>query len=79
MCRYGIRITYSWGEKEPVIECATLEDAWRKAREDALTEAETASEGHGCEVGLEFKHSEGRITLHYTYDDEYCYYNIVKL
>lgn len=79
MKKYGIKITYSWGDKEPTIVCLTKEDAWTQAREMAAKEAEIASEEHDCEIGISFNKAEGKITLHYTYDDEYCYYEVVEI
>lgn len=79
MDKYGLKITYSWGDEEPIIRCITRGDAWQKAKEMAINEAEIASMEHECEIGLSFNSQEGNITLHYTYDDSYCYYNIIKV
>lgn len=79
MNKYGLKITYSWGDEEPLIECKTKDLAWRKAKKMAMNEAELVSEEHECEIGLSFNKEEGKIILHYTYDDEYCYYEVVEL
>jgi hypothetical protein len=30
--KYGIKITYSWGDEEEIIECDSKEEAWEKAK-----------------------------------------------
>ena len=75
---YLLKIAYSWRDEESEQEFATFEDAWKEAKEMAINESETASEEHECEIGLFFNKEEGKIELHYTYDDSYCYYNVVK-
>ena len=47
-----------------------------------ITEAEIASieaNDETCEIGITFEKEEdrGRISLHYTYDNSYCYYDVL--
>jgi hypothetical protein len=72
---YGVFITYSWGDIEPVIKCESKEEAWSKAKELAMNEAETASIENDCTIELSF--DDGKITLHYMHDDEFCYYEVM--
>lgn len=74
---YLIKISYSWGDEESDIKCQSKSDAWSEAKSLAIDEAEIYALEHGCEVGLSFDKENGTITLHYTDDDTYCYYNIV--
>lgn len=78
MKKYLLKISYSWGDEEPDIECKSFDEAWRKAKEMAINEAEIVSEEHECEIGLSLCKTEWKISLHYTYDDEYCVYSIVE-
>lgn len=75
---YLLKISYSWGDEESDQEFTTFEDAWKEAKEMAINESEITSEEHECEIGLFFNKEKGKIILHYTYDDSYCYYNIEK-
>lgn len=79
MNKYGLKITYSWGDEEPLIMYKTKDAAWKEAKMLAMNEAEIVSEENECEIGLAFNEKDGIIQLHYTYDDEYCYYKILKL
>ena len=76
--KWLLKIGYSWGEEEPDQVFLSKEDAWEKARQMALEEAETASWEHDCEVGLAFDKEAYAITLHYTYDSEYCRYSVIE-
>ena len=78
-----LKITYSWGEEEPDIKVyGTFEQAWQKAKQMAADEAEISSLEWETEIGLRFEKKpeveEGKITLHYTYDESYCWYKINK-
>lgn len=75
-----VKTSYSWGDEESDEEFLTFEEAWEAAKRMAISEAETSSIEHDCEIGLSFnkKETEGVITLHYSYDNEYCYYYVVK-
>lgn len=79
MQKYGVKITYSWGDEEPTIICDSKDTAWAKAKLMAVNEAEITSGEHECEIGLYFNEDDGKIILHYTYDNEYCYYTLVKI
>ena len=35
MNKYGLKITYSWGDEEPLIKCKTKDLAWRMAKKMA--------------------------------------------
>lgn len=76
---YGIRITSPSGDKEPIIRCGSLKDAWEKMRNMAFRAAELASEKHGCKVELLFNKAEGKAVLYDTYENKYRYYNVVKI
>ena len=81
MKTYGVKMIYSWGEEEPVVECGTRKEAWEKAEKLAFREAEIASMEHDCKICL-FIHNqpnEQSILLHYTYDDTYCRYVICEV
>ena len=77
--KYGLKISYSWGDEEPIIEYKTKDMAWRKAKKLAMNEAELVSEEQQSEVGLSFNKEEGRIILHYNYCDDFCFYDIIEL
>lgn len=78
----SVKISYSWGDEEPYQEFNSFEEAWDTAKKDACNEAEIASieaNDETCEIGLTFEKEEdrGRISLHYTYDNSYCYYDVL--
>lgn len=73
-----LKIAYSWGDEESDIRCSSFEEAWKTAKEMAINEAEITSEEHGCEIGVSICKAGGQISLHYTYDDTYCIYNVVE-
>lgn len=75
---YLLKIAYSWGDEESDQQYSTFEEAWEEAKRMALEEAEMAGTEHNCEIGLYFDKANGLIQLHYTYDNEYCRYNVVK-
>lgn len=77
---YVLKMNYSWGGKEPKQKFKSFKQAWKKAQTLAMSETEVVSTEHECEVGMfveknEIK-EEGKISLHYLYDDEYCYYSV---
>ena len=79
---YGIKITYSWGDEEPIYgSFKTEEDAYAKACElagkEAYVQNEEMDEDETCTVY--FDGYEKRIDLHYDCDGEECYYRIVKI
>lgn len=73
-----IHIWYSWGDHESPIEVAEGADAWEYMKKLAVDEAAVSFYEHEDEgeIGLKFYVDEGKIVLHYPYDDEYCYYLI---
>ena len=75
-----IKIWYSWGDDEPPVKVPNGTDAWEYAKKLAVNEAATAFMEHeeDCEIGLSFYREEGKIILHYPYDDEYCCYLITE-
>ena len=80
--KWLLKISYSWGDEEPYQEFNSFEEAWDTAKKDACNEAEIASieaNDEKCEIGLTFEKEEdrGRIRLHYTYDNSYCYYDVL--
>lgn len=82
--KWLLKISYSWGDEEPYQEFNSFEEAWDTAKKDACNEAEIASieaNDEKCEIGLTFEKEEdrGRISLHYTYDNSYCYYDVLPL
>ncbi len=76
--KFLLQISYSWGDEEPDIECKTKEEAWKKAKELAMKETAVVNTENQSEVGLFFDEENLKITLHYMYDDSYCYYKVVK-
>lgn len=80
--KWLLKISYSWGDEEPYQEFNSFKEAWDTAKKDACNEAEIASieaNDETCEIGLTFEKEEdrGRISLHYTYDNSYCYYDVL--
>lgn len=77
---FVLRISYSWGEDEPEQEFDSFEHAWEKACHMAVKEAEISYADHQQEIGLKIEKAEecqaGLITLHYNYDNTYCYYSV---
>jgi hypothetical protein len=73
-----IQIWYSWGDQESPVEVPDGVDAWEYMKKLAVDEAAISFWDHEDEgeVGLSFYVDEGKIILHYNYDDEYCYYLI---
>lgn len=76
--KWLLKIAYSWGDEESDLEFTSFEDAWTEAKLMALREIETCNVEHDLEMGLFIDKENAKVTLHYTYDDEYCYYNVVK-
>ncbi len=73
-----IQIWYSWGDRETPIEVPQVADAWEYMKQLVIDEAEVSQEMHDAENGIQFFPEEGKIVLHYGYDDEYCYYLITE-
>lgn len=81
--RYGIEISYSWGDCEDYLYGSyyTEEDAYKDmcmlASKEAYVQNEEFEDTHTCTVY--FDASEKRIDLHYDYDNTWCYYRIKEL
>lgn len=83
--KYGIQVTYSWGDEEPIENYGTYnskEEAYEQACILAGKEAYAQNEEFdldrdGCTVT--FNATEYAIDLYYAYDGEYCYYRIVEI
>lgn len=77
---YVLEMEYSWGDKESKQRFKSFKQAWEKAQTFAMKEAEVVSTEHESEVGMFVEKNqikeEGKISLHYLYDNEYCYYNV---
>lgn len=79
---YAIKITYSWGNEEPLHGTyETAEEAYKEmcllASNEAYTQNEEFEEDRTCDVAFNAYRKE--ITLHYDIDDEYCYYEVVDV
>lgn len=75
---YFLKITYSWGDEEPVIKVSSFDDGWKLAKKMAIDELEIVCIEHDCENGISFDEENGIILIHYKYDNTYCQYQIVK-
>ena len=77
---FYLKIDYSWGDEEPEQKFTSFDEAWESAKKMAMREVETVSTEHNGEVGISVQKNqtleEGTISLHYLYDDTYCYYRI---
>ena len=78
MPMYFLKISYSWGDEEPLIPVDSFEHGWEKAKAMAINELETSCTGHECENGISFDEENRKIAVHYMYDNEYCYYEVIK-
>lgn len=75
---YVIKISYSWGDEESDILCRNYEEAWETAKKMLFDEAYISASEHESEIGIGFSKEEDRMYIHYLYDDEYCFYDIIK-
>lgn len=77
---FYLKIDYSWGDEEPEQKFTSFDEAWESAKKMAMREVETVSTEHNGEVGISVQKNqtleEGTISIHYLYDDTYCYYRI---
>ena len=71
---HGILITYSWGDAEEPIQCASLKEAWEQAKQLVINEAEEAAAGWDADSIIHFDLDNNKIILNYTYDNTFCYY-----
>lgn len=76
--RWMLKIAYSWGDEESDLIFTSFDDAWTKAKLMALEEIEICNIEHDLEMGLFINEEEKRIILHYTYDDSYCFYDVIQ-
>jgi len=77
MGKYVIYIDNSWGGEDNIVDgFETVEDAWIKAKELAMDEADTSSSGHECEIELHVDSINYKISIYYTYAGEYAYYTV---
>lgn len=83
MMKYGIEISYSWGEKEdePYGEFESPEEAYRKmcqmAAKEAYVQGEDFLPEQKCSVF--FYPYEKQINLLYRYDNAWCYYRVIVI
>lgn len=83
MTKYGIEISYSWGEREPIhgnydTKIEAYEEACKlAAREAYVQNEEFVPEHDNCTVT--FNASLYEIDLFYAYDDTKCFYRIVEI
>ena len=54
MNKYGLKITYSWGDEESLIMYKTKDEAWQESKMLAMNEAEIVSEEQECENRIVF-------------------------
>ena len=78
---YGIKITYSWGDEEPVYgKFETEEEAFKEAcvlaGKEAYVQNEEFEEDRTCTVYIDAYTK--RIDLQYDCDQTECYYRIVE-
>lgn len=83
MKKFIINISYSWGdEEEPVeFEAESEYDAFMYMIDLAATEAKVSMEldndlSEISPTNIRIYPSDRKITLHYGYDDEECYYEL---
>ena len=82
MSKYGIKISYSWGDEEPVYgEYDTAIDAFSAAcllaGKEAYVQNDELDPSKTCTIEVDA--CLQIINLHYHGDDEWCYYRIVEL
>lgn len=75
---YILKISYSWGDEENDRLFITEEDAMNEAKHLAVEESFITSSEHECEIGIIYNEKDKEIKLHYTYDESWCYYKVVK-
>ena len=76
--KFLVKCAYSWGDEEPDEEFISEEAAWKYIKEAVVNEAETTSQEHDCYIGVCFDWRNRTASIHYTYDGEFCKYDIVK-
>lgn len=79
--KFEIHITYSWGDEESPVEFESKhkEEAFEYMIDLAATEAKVSLESHEeSPINIFIRPWEDKIILHYGYDDEECYYQLVE-
>lgn len=82
MKKFEIHISYSWGDEEvPIeIECKYKEDAFERMIDLAAQEAKVSLESHeDNQINIFILPWKDKIILHYGYDNEECYYQLVEV
>lgn len=81
---YGIKVSYSWGDEEPVKTYGrfeTKEAAWKRicelAGKEMFVQNEEYDERKTCTLYVDAH--EKRLDLHYDGDNTVCYYRIVEI
>lgn len=80
--KFEIRITYSWGDEEPSIEIESeyKEEAFERMIDLAATEAKATLESYeDSQINISILSWKDKIILHYGYDNEECYYELVEM
>lgn len=81
MKKFAIYISYSWGDEETpiVIERDYKEKAFEYMIDLAMKETKVAAMGYdGDYVTIKVMPHENKIILHYGYDNEECYYELLE-
>lgn len=73
----GIKMTYSWGDEEALIECEK-ENAWAEMLRLVAEEVRIVTEENEENASVKYYYNALEIDLHYHSDDEYCYYRYVE-
>lgn len=77
-----IKISYSWGDEEPLVSIPKGKTPWDYMRELALNEAEEAYyDNEECgPIGLEFKPNKIILTYNRSYmgAKDQCYYDLIE-
>ena len=77
---FEIRISYSWGDEEEPIEfdAENKEDAFDRMLKMAIKELKTCLDDNKSQYNLNVDWYNWKITLHYGYDNEDCYYELIE-
>ena len=80
--KYGIKITYSWGDEEPVMgEYKTKKKAYKKIckliAKEAYVQNEEFERNKQCVAYFNAHKNSGKIK--YLDDNTWCYYNVIEL
>ena len=82
MKKFEIYISYSWGDEESPIEIEKKyeEEAFEYMIDLAAKEAKVSLEDNeDSSIDIFIRPWENKIILHYGYDDEECYYELVEI